>query len=159
MDDSSPDLTCQLCGAALGGTEGCVAQSHALLVQAQQDARYAGVYRVAFDAFCMQHPERYGVSAKSYAAHLMGLCRGIEHGDSPNSYWAIPASLNKPRDIHKPPLLNNRGSFTIADVPTGAPPEEYAARVRAWAESVWQAYAPQHAIAREWLKQALGERR
>jgi hypothetical protein len=151
--------TCELCGAALGGTEGCIARSHELLVQAQQDARYAGVYRLAFDAFCLQHPQRYGVSAKSYAAHLMGLCHGIEHADRPKTYWAIPAWLNRPREIKKPPLVNERGRMTIADVAPGLSPEEHASRVRAWAESVWRAYAPQQAIAREWLKQALGEKK
>jgi hypothetical protein len=150
---------CPLCGAALGGTDGCVARSHELLVQAQQDARYAGVYRLAFDAFCMQHPERYGVSAKSYAAHLMGLCHGIEHADRPTTYWAIPAWLNHPRDIHKPSLLTDRGSATIADVVAGASPEEHASQVRAWAAIVWEAYAPQQAMAREWLNQALREKK
>lgn len=148
-----------MCGAALGGVEGCVARTHDLLVQAQQDARYAGVYRLAFDAFCMQHPERYGVSAKSYAAHLMGLCHGIEHADRPNTYWAIPAWLNRPRDIPKPPLLKNRGTVTIADLDDAASPEEHASRVRAWAQNVWQAYASQHATARAWLQQAVGEKK
>jgi hypothetical protein len=150
---------CDLCGAALGGTEGCVARSHDLLLQAQQDARYARVYRLGFDAFCMQHPERYGASAKSYAAHLLGLCHGIEHADRPHTYWAIPAWLNRPRDIPKPPLLNDRGSITIADVVAGLSPDDHASRVRAWAEAVWQAYAPQHALARGWLRQALGGKR
>jgi uncharacterized protein DUF5946 len=147
---------CDLCGAALGGIEACVARSHELLVQAQQDARYARVYRLGFDAFCLQHPERYGLSVKSYAAHLMGLCHGIEHADSPKTYWAIPKWLNQPRDIHKPPLLKDRGRITIADLLMESPPDEHASRVRAWAESVWQAYAPQHALARGWLQQALG---
>ena len=150
---------CELCGAPLGGIEHCVARTHELLVQAQQDARYAFAYRLAFDAFCMQHPERYGVSEKSYAAHLMGLCHGVEHSERPNTYWAIPAWLNQPREIKKPPLLTTRGSRTIADIAPDLPPEEHASRVRAWAESVWQAYAPQQALAREWLKQALREKK
>jgi hypothetical protein len=151
--------TCELCGAALGGTEGCIARSHELLVQSQQDARYAVVYRLGFDAFCMQHPERYGVSVKSYAAHLMGLCHGIEHADRPNTYWATPAWLNRPRDIQKPALVKERGSLTIADVPAGLSPEEHVVRVRAWASRVWHAYASQHAIAREWLAQALAAKK
>jgi hypothetical protein len=149
---------CELCGATLGGLEGCIARTHELLVQSQQDARYAGVYRLAFDAFAMQHPEHHGVSAKSYAAHLMGLCHGLEHADRPKTYWSIPAWLNYPRGLEKPPLLTNRGRLTIADVPRDTSPEEHAVRVRAWAEDVWNAYAPQHALARAWLQQALGEK-
>jgi hypothetical protein len=103
----------------------------------------------------MQHPERYGVSAKSYAAHLMGLCHGIEHRDRPTSYWSIPAWLNRPRDLQKPPLVGDRGALTIAHLAGVASPEEHAARVREWAECVWEAYASQHAFARGWLAQAL----
>ena len=150
--------TCEACGAALGGTAACVAAMQEMLVKAQQDARYAGVYRLAFDAFCMQHPEKYGVSAKSYAAHLMGLCHGVEYAGRPNTYWSIPAWLNGPRgDLQKPPLLERRGDMTIADLSGASSPGEYAERVRAWAASVWQAYAPQQRMAREWLREALGE--
>ena len=89
---------CESCGGETGGIDGCVMRVNELLVQAQQDARYAGVYRLAF-AFCMQHPERYCVSAKWYAAHLMGLCHGIEHAARPQTYWAIPAWLNRPHNM------------------------------------------------------------
>jgi uncharacterized protein DUF5946 len=150
---------CDACGAALGGTEACVAAIQRMLVQAQQDARFAGVYRLAFDAFCLQHPERHGVSAKSYAAHLMGLCHGIEHANRPHQYWSIPAWLNRPRNLVKPPLLQHRGDVTIADVVGSASPEEHAERVRAWANSVWQAYASQQHLARAWLGQALGDKK
>ena len=153
------DSPCPLCGAAVGGLDGCVGHMNALLVQANEDARYAGVYRLAFDAFCMQHPERHGVSAKSYAAHLMGLCHGIEHADAVPSYWSIAKWLNTPRDLIKPQPPTKRGTMTIADVPGAASPEEHAERVRAWAAVVWAAYASQHAIAREWLRRALGETR
>ena len=149
---------CEYCGAKTGGVEACVARINELLAQAQQDARYAGVYRLAFDTFCMQHPERYGVSAKSYAAHLMGLCHGLEHADRPNSYWAIPAWLNEPRDLEKPQLLPRRGDLTIASLHGAQSPEEYAARVRGWAQSVWRAYDSQQALARTWLHRALGAR-
>jgi hypothetical protein len=147
--------TCGLCRAPLGGIDACVARVNELLVQAQQDVRYAGAYRLAFDAFCMQHPERYCVSAKSYAAHLMGLCHGTEYADRAQTYWAIPAWLNHPRNLQKPPLIADRGALTIADVPPALPPDEHAARVRAWADSVWRAYTSQHAIARAWLAQAI----
>lgn len=150
---------CDLCGAGLGGIEACIARSNELLVQAQQDARYAAVYRLGFDAFCMQHPERYAISVKSYAAHLMGLCHGNEHAAQPNSYWAIPAWLNRPRELQKPALVKNRGSLTIADIPAGLPPDEHVVRVRAWAASVWDAYDSQHALARAWLNQALGAKK
>lgn len=151
---------CNFCGAAVaGGADGCRALMHDLMAQAQADARYAGVYRLAFDAYCMQHPEIHGVSAKSYAAHLMGLCHGIEHAGRPQTYWAIPQWLNTPRPLLKPDLLRARGRMTVADVRGASSPEEHGRRVRAWAEHVWRAYASQQHIARKWLTQALAPRR
>jgi uncharacterized protein DUF5946 len=153
-----PDNPCPQCGAGVG-LDGCVELINGFLVQAQADARYAGVYRLAFDAFCMQHPERHCVSAKSYAAHLMGLCHGLEHHAAPQTYWAIPKWLNRPRDLVKPSVPRDRGRMTVADVRGADTPEEHARRVRAWAEDVWAAYTSQHAVAREWLRRALGETR
>jgi len=117
------------------------------------------VYRLAFDAYCMQHPEIHGVSPKSYAAHLMGLCHGIEHTDRPQTYWAIPQWLNTPRPLQKPDVPGRRGKMTVADVCGASSPDEHGKRVRAWAESVWRAYASQQQLAREWLRQALAPRR
>jgi hypothetical protein len=151
------DTPCPLCGAPVGGLDACVDHVNQLLAQAYAEANYAGVYRLAFDAFCMQHPERYCVSAKSYAAHLMGLCHGNEHADEVQSYWAIATWLNTPRDLIKPELLTKRGTMTIADMRGAASPREHAQRVRAWAADVWIAYASQHASARAWLRQATGE--
>jgi Family of unknown function (DUF5946) len=125
------------------------------MAQAQADVRYAGVYRLAFDAYCLQHPDTHCVSAKSFAAHLMGLCHGLEHTNRPQSYWAIPQWLNTPRPVHKPDLPSARGALTLADVRGAPTPEEHGRRVRAWAESVWRAYQSQHHLAREWLKAAL----
>ncbi len=105
-----PEHVCHECGAALGGVDGCVAAINELLVRAQADAQYAGLYRLAFDCFCMQHPERQCVSAKSYAAHLMGLCHGLERHAVPLTYWAIPKWLNTPRALVKPPVLPDRAA-------------------------------------------------
>jgi Family of unknown function (DUF5946) len=151
---------CEACGAAVAnGSSGCQQLINELMAQAQLDMRFGGVYRLAFDAYCMQHPEKYCVSAKSYAAHLMGLCHGVEHEGDPATYWRIPRWLNGPARLDKPPLLRSRGTTTIADVHGAATPEDHARRVRAWAEAVWAAYAPQHALARDWLRQAMGELR
>ena len=89
----------------------------------------------------------------------MGLCHGIEHADRPNQYWSIPAWLNRPRDLQKPPVLSFRGAVTIADVTDAVSPAEHVRRVREWAASVWQAYVSQHEFARSWLREALGDRK
>ena len=132
-----------------------------LMARAFADVRYATVYNLAFDAYCMQHPGRYCVSAKSYAAHLMGLCHGLEHASDRESYWAIPFWLDGPApvELHKPTLITApRGALTVTHVHGPLEPREYAERVRDWARSVWEAHASQHALARGWLQQALAAR-
>ena len=55
----------------------------------------------------------------------------------------------------KPETLTYLGSITIAEVRAAATVEEPAKLVRAWAESVWAAYAVQQDVARAWIKTAL----
>lgn len=108
----------------------------------------------------MQHVERYGHSAKSYAAHLTGLCCGVEHGSDPKIYAAIQRWLNGKVALDKPPILSQRGSMTIVDVLADQDVEKTRTRVQEWADCVWDAYVTQHEIARDWLKAVLeGQRK
>jgi hypothetical protein len=113
---------------------------------------------LAFDAYCMQHLEPYCRSAKSYAAHLTRLCCGLEYDGQPQVYAAIQRWLNGSVTLQKPVPLANLGFLTIADIGAGASAEERTALARIWVESVWQAYTPQHALARRWVQMALGEK-
>lgn len=101
----------------------------------------------------MQHPEEYGRSAKSYMAHLAGLCCGVEFEGEPQLYWGIARSLDGDVGLEKPALIRRRGSTTIRDVVPVETTEEYVERVRAWSRDVWGAYEPQHQLARGWLRQ------
>jgi len=116
------------------------------------------VHNLVVDAYSMQHPEDCCRSAKSYAAHLCGLCCAIELGGDPKLYWAIPRWLDGKVELEKPPLLVVRGRLTIADIGASAD-ADHPAQVRAWAANVWEAYAVQHEIARAWMRVALGARR
>jgi hypothetical protein len=155
---------CPACGAPVaGGQAGCQALLDELNAQAYADARYGAVRDLAFDAYCMQHLERYCRSAKSYAAHLTRLCCGIEHAGDPAVYAAIQRWLNGAVALEKPEPPAHLGRLTIADVrgvarsPQGArDAAEHARLVRAWAADVWAAYAAQHALARAWLRAARG---
>jgi hypothetical protein len=113
------------------------------------------MHNLAFDAYCMQHPETYCRSAKSYAAHLTRLCCGLEHDGDPAIYAAIQKWLNGNILLNKPQVLSMRGTLTIADVARSRDGQEYKKQVRAWAESVWAAYATQHNLVRMWLKAAI----
>jgi hypothetical protein len=107
----------------------------------------------------MQHPDRYCRSAKSYAAHLMRLCCGVEHNGNVEVYAAIQKWLNGSVEFEKPTVLDERGSLTVADVRAAGNAEEHGKRVRAWANNVWMAYESQHELARNWIQAALSSQR
>jgi hypothetical protein len=110
------------------------------------------VHNLSVDTYALQHPDRYCRSPKSYAAHLIGLCCGLEHSGDHALYWMIPRWLNGPAVIDRPPVVRHRGAMTIADVTVNGNEEEYPEQVRRWARDVWAAYAVQHDLARKWLE-------
>jgi len=150
---------CPECGGAIaGGRAGCQALWDATMARATSDLRYRAVYRLAFDTYCMQHVDTYGVSAKSYAAHLMGLCCGVEHQGRPAVYDVIHRSLNGRSTLERPVAPAQRGTITLVAIASAVDPDEHARQVRAWALDVWAAYAAQHPLARTLLDAALGGR-
>ncbi|HMA33097.1 MAG TPA: DUF5946 family protein [Chloroflexia bacterium] len=154
---AAADPRCPECGGAVrGGQAGCQALFEGLGAQAYSDLRLAAVHRLAVDTYCLQHIEPYCHSAKSYAAHLTGLCCGLEYGGQPTVYAAIQRWLNGPRRLEKPPVLWDRGPLTLVDVCAAGPGDAQPQRVREWASTVWAAYATQHDLARAWIAAALG---
>ena len=158
-DESKLEARCSECGAQVeGGNAGCEALFNELGARDFSDPRYGATHELLVDAYCLQHPKRYCHSAKSYAAHLTRMCCGIERGGKREIYAAIPRWLSAPAKIERPETLAQRGTrtiATIADLRGAQTPEEHAKLVREWAANVWQAYAPQHEIARRWLDAAL----
>jgi hypothetical protein len=153
------EIRCSECGGPVaGGRAGCQALWDEMMARSVTDLRYRGAYRLAFDTYCMQHVDTYGVSAKSYAAHLMGLCCGIEHRGDPAVYDLIHRSLNGRPALARPASPVARGSITLIEVAAAPDPDHHARRVRAWAQDVWDAYAPHHELARALLAAALGGR-
>ena len=152
----SNPLPCPACGAPLGGRAGCQAAFDELSAGAWTSSARGAVHNLVVDAYSMQHPEDYGRSAKSYAAHLTGLCCGVELGGDARIYWAIPRWLDGAAAPAKPPLIVSRGVLTIAHVRSARGDAEHGERVRAWAASVWEAYASQQDVARAWLRAAAG---
>jgi Family of unknown function (DUF5946) len=95
ITDKCPD-----CGAKVsGGRDGCEALWH--------EAFYVNriEHPAAFDAYCMQHLEKYCASAKSYAAHLTRLCCGLEYDGEPHIYTMLQKWLNGNKPIEKPAIL------------------------------------------------------
>jgi hypothetical protein len=138
-----------------GGRAGCQALWDNFSAQAYADLRLAAVRDLAFDAYCMQHPDTYCRSAKSYAAHLTRLCCGLEYAGSPPVYAAIRRRLDGRVTLAKPEVLKDLGRITVADLQAASTPEEQLRLVRIWAETVWAAYASQQELARMWIREAL----
>jgi hypothetical protein len=147
---------CPGCGLPVtGGRVGCRALYDRLAARALSDPVYARYQICAFDTYCMQHLESYCQSAKSYAAHLTRLCCGLEHAGDPHVYSAIQHWLNGTVNLVKPALLTDLGSLTVAHITNNTSADGFAHQVHAWAENVWEAYTPQHELARTWIESAL----
>jgi len=138
----------------MGGPAACQAAFEQVSARAWSSPARGSVHNLVVDTFAMQHSESYGKSAKSYAAHLTALCCAIEAAGDRQLYWAIARWLDGPATIERPPDLAFRGRLTIEDVLTPEREEDYPELVRRWAVDVWTAFAPQQAIARQWLDEA-----
>ena len=146
---------CGGCGLVIdGGTEGC----QALFDELRSRQLVASTYlyqRLTVDAYCVQHPDRYCVSAKSLAAHLTGLCWALEYSGHPSGLEALQRWLDGRAPIQKPALPAFRGALTVADVGGAPDTEEFAATIKRWAHSTWDAYAVLQPVARAWVEEAL----
>ncbi len=135
--DGHAPTPCPACrGAFPGGRAGCQAAYDALLAAAHRDPARAAAHRLAVDAYCLQHPEPYCRSTKSYAAHLVGLCWGVEHGGHASGYAAVQRWLNGTRSLAKPTLPATYGEVTLADVAASHRASGPQPRVVRWAASV-----------------------
>lgn len=144
---------CHGCGWEVeGGYEACRRRFDEVIARDFSNALYFGIHRLVVDTYCLQHPDEFCASAKSLAAHLVGLCSILEDGASPaNGSPALQKWLNGARDFPKPVIPERRGAMTIGDLPFDSGSGEWERAVRAWADETWRAYQPLHATAREWL--------
>lgn len=148
--------TCTGCGLTLaGGDDGCLALYREIMARGFSGAPPVARDRLAWDTYCLQHPERYCISAKSLAAHLGGLCWGLEYGGHASGYAALQRLLNGPARFDKPALPAARGALTIGDVVTADDPAARASAVEQWARVTWKAYAPLQPLAWQWVEAAL----
>ena len=150
---------CAGCGlSTAGGTEGCQRLFESIGLREYEDMRFARYHRVVVDVYAMQHPDRYGRSAKSFAAHLTGLCAWLEdESRAPSVNASVQRWLSGPSPIDRPPLPRSYGAVTIRELVDEADPARYGDRLRRWARSTWDAYAPLHGIAQIWIALALAK--
>lgn len=148
---------CASCGLAVaGGSEGCQRLFESIGLREYDDMRFARYHRIVVDVYAMQHPDRYGRSAKSFAAHLTGLCAWSEgEADVTSVNASVQRWLSGPSPIDKPPLPPSYGAVTIRELVDADDPLRYGEVLRRWALSTWDAYAPLHATARAWIATSL----
>ena len=118
------------------------------------DLKLAAIHRLVVDTYCMQHVDPYCVSPKSYAAHLVGLCCGVEHSGNQALYDIIHRWLNGSPKLTKPDVLAFRGAISLPQILTVQPIEAQVKYAHDWAACVWDAYTSQHDIAHAWVKLA-----
>jgi hypothetical protein len=151
---------CEECGLrAAAGEPDCATLRDLLLARDfEQPALYFGKHRLAVDSYCVQHSS-YVRSAKSLAAHLCGLCVALERDNDQALLAGLQRWLSTNPQLDKPDLPMHRGELTIAHVSGIDDPVAYGVAVDEWARSAWEAYAPHHALARQWLAMSAAAQR
>jgi hypothetical protein len=148
---------CGGCGLAVAdGTAGCQALMDELSARGFSEIGYGRVHRLFVDTYCLQHPDSYCVSFKSFAAHLSGVCLSLEYGGSAGVVSeALRKWVERHPHLEKPPVPAARGMLTIADVARAPDAAAHARAVDDWARSTWSAYSPLHPLVRRWVTEAL----
>ncbi len=87
---------------------------------------------------------------------VTGPCWLLEHGgDRAIGSEALRRWLDGAPRIERPAIPSFRGVLTVEDVHgVAADPVAYEGAVDRWARSTWEAYAPLHARAGAWIRQA-----
>ena len=144
---------CPSCGLAVtGGIEGCQRLFESIGLREFEDMRFARYHRIVVDVYAMQHPDRYGRSVKSFAAHLTGLCAWLDdESNAMSTNAAVQRWLNGPSPSTKPTLPPTYGALTIRELVDADEPVRYRDALLRWAHSTWDAYASLHATARAWI--------
>ena len=142
--------------AYIGASPGCWARYGELLALEYSDPGLMRWHRLTVDAYTAQHPGVPGRrSAQSVHVHLAGLYLVLERGMEPP---AVARAMQRLADgrVHgwlKPPPLATR--VGLPDAIAAAETSAYPQTVRAWAEAVWDAWAPHHDAVRAEADRAL----
>lgn len=166
--DRTMETICSGCGLAVsGGTPACRAIFDAYIAGEWTNPISYRYHRMFVDTYCLQHPDQFCASAKSFAAHLTGLCAAFEHKSHPSVLNAVNRWLSGNPSLTKPELPAFRGALTIAVVQAQVQAEAQAAApqpeqnpfpiaqaIDRWARSTWEAYSTLHPQAHLWIGQS-----
>jgi hypothetical protein len=165
MNGISPtgSVCCVGCGAVvpdiegpthryIGAAAGCWAAYGDILANEFGEFGYPDCHRLTVDTYAVQHPGTPSrQSVQSVCGHLVSLHLVLERGlDSNQATGELRSVVGRSRAFTwvVPPVP--AGWLTVLDV-RGAPDlAEHERRVRLWAASVWNAWAPHHEMVRRW---------
>lgn len=100
------------------------------------------VHRLTVAAYSLQHPAEH--SDRSVAVHLTVLHHAHTAPEgAPGPERRVAARFRQAPAPHLEPPAD-RGGLTVSDVVPATTAEEHSRRVRAWAASVWRAWAAHH---------------
>jgi len=128
----------------IGASPGCWAIFGEVTEREYGDYRYARVHQLTVDAYCVQHP---GVPSpqtiQSVGVHLIGLYLQLGRGLRPERVTAARQRVasGKRRFVWLEPPAS-LGEITVSYVRDAQDPAEHEERVREWAISVWEDWAP-----------------
>lgn len=146
---------CEDCGANVRGKPECQKIFEEVIAKEFSDYRYGRIHRLTVDVYCLQHPEPYMHSGKSFAAHLTGIYAALEMENALEANQAVQKWLSTNPKIEKPALLpEHRGELTILYIYSASNAEEHNERVWEWARSVWNVWSEYHSLARLLINQA-----
>jgi len=160
--------TCPGCGLAApagdgpcdpysGSSAACWAAFNQVAAKDYGEYRYPAVHQLIVDAYMSQHATFVTPAARrSVLVHLVGLHLAFERGLERAAIGRVlgqvfPDKRDVPPLTPKPPP----GPLTIAWVLAAGDVEDHARRGRAWALSVWTAWADHHGQIRSLAEQAL----
>ena len=165
MSDSTRLVACRACGGLypdqqgpthryLESSAGCAAACGELFAGHYSNMEYfADVYRLANDAYAVQHPGKPSPQTiGSAGVHLIRLCLTFEHGLRPDQANAavLDAGRRKREFFWLAPPASPKW-ITVADFRGVGWGEDHKKLIRGWALSVWEAWEEHHATIRSWL--------
>ena len=150
------DEVCEDCGVKVAqGKAGCLKLFEDILAREFSDYRYGKIHRLTVDSYSLQHPHEYMRSAKSFAAHLTGMCAAIESEEAFVVNGIVQKWLSSNPNVEKPVQLpEHRGNLTIKYIHEAADVDDHINRVREWAREVWNAWSIHHDLARRLISEA-----
>jgi hypothetical protein len=162
-DEKKSEDVCEDCGAEVAeGKAGCLKLFEEVIAREFSDYRYGRIHRLTVDSYSLQHPGRYMLSGKSFAAHLTGMCAALGHenvedvladNQTVQKWLSTNPKVEKPAQL---PAPKRRGKLTVAYVHDAADGDEHVKRVREWARDVWAAWSEHRELARRLIKEAAG---